>query len=124
MSLSQDNTILSFVKLTDLLEGQSIFVKEKPTVLPYHVFLSSVSPLLLTENVTSGHQIRVFFPLTPSTSLQYGLSVLICFHLSSGTYLPGDSSRFHRGRAQTVPPFRCQSQVIGPQVVHNCLLRL
>lgn len=47
MSLSQD-VQYCFVKLTDLLEGQSIIAKEKPTVIPYYVFLSCVSPLVLT----------------------------------------------------------------------------
>lgn len=51
MSLSQD-VQYCFVKLTDLLEGQSIIAKEKPTVIPYYVFLSCVSPLVLTHRRT------------------------------------------------------------------------
>lgn len=52
LTLSQDNTILSFVKLIDLFEGQSVFVRTKPTVIPYCVFLSCMSPLAFTQNTS------------------------------------------------------------------------
>ena len=48
--------------------------------------------------------------------------------LYSNNCLPGDNIRSPRLRAQfqeTSPHFRCQLQVVGPQVIHNsCLTRL
>lgn len=52
LTLSQDNTILSFAKWIDLFEGQSVFVRTKPTVIPYYAFLSYMSLLAFTQNTS------------------------------------------------------------------------
>ena len=69
---------------------------------------------------TCGHQMCVFF--SPHIKQFCNIS-WVSYNLTQFWHcLPGDSITSHRLRAEfhkTAPHFRCQSQVVDPQVTHN-----